>query len=75
MTRAIVAALIIPLLLAAVLVKSLLDLYAEERDLPESRRLNRRQDSKQRPVKPKFSPRNNVRKRRRQLQSPSTDGR
>ena len=74
LTMAIAAALIIPLFLAVILVKLLLDLYAEEPDSSESRQLDRRQDFKQRLVKPDFSPRNDVRKRRRQLQSPSTDG-
>jgi hypothetical protein len=71
----IVAALIISLFLGVILVKLLLDLYAEEPDSPESRQLDRRQGSKQRPIKPEFSPRNNVRRHRRPFQSPSTDGR
>jgi hypothetical protein len=75
LTMAIVAALIMCLLMGTILVKLLLDLYAEEPDLADSRRLDRPQDSKQRPVKPEFSRGNNVRKHSRQLQSPSTDGR
>jgi hypothetical protein len=73
LTMAIAAALIIPLFLAVILVKLLLDLYAEEPDSSESRQLDRRQDFKQRPVKPESSPHNDVRSRR-QLQSPGTDG-
>jgi hypothetical protein len=75
LTVAIVAALITCLLLGTILVKLLLDLYAEESDSPESRLLDWTQDSKQRPVKPDFSRGNSVRRHSRQLQSPSTDGR
>jgi hypothetical protein len=74
LTMAIVAALIICLFLGTILVKLLLDLYAEEPDSPESRLLDRPQDSKPRPVKPEFSRGNDVRRHSRQLQSPSTDG-
>jgi hypothetical protein len=48
LTTVIAAALIIPLFLAVILVKLLLDLYAEEPDSSESRQLDRRQDLKQR---------------------------
>jgi hypothetical protein len=52
LTMAVVAALIITLCLAVILVKLLLDLHADEPESSESRQLDRRQDSKQRAVKP-----------------------
>ena len=74
LTAAIVAALIICLILGTILVKLLLDLYAEEPGSEDPRRLDRRQDSERRPIKAEFSRDNDVRRHRRQLQSPSTDG-
>jgi hypothetical protein len=74
LTAAIVAALIICLFMGTILVKLLLDLYAEEPDSEDPRGLDRRQDSKKRPIKAEFSRGNDVRRHRRQLQSPSTDG-
>ncbi len=54
MTMAVVAAaLMIPLFLVGV-VKLLLDLYAEEPDLPESRHQERRRDSDQGSVTPLY---------------------
>jgi hypothetical protein len=73
LTMVIGAALIILLFLAVVIVKLLLDLYAEEPLSSESRQPDRRQDFNQRPVKPESSLRTDVGKRRRRLQSPSTD--
>lgn len=64
LTMAIVAGLIVSLFLGIILVKLLLDLHAEEPDSSESRQLDRRQDSKQRPVKLQFSSRNNAQKHR-----------
>jgi predicted lipid-binding transport protein (Tim44 family) len=75
LTMAIVAALIMCLFLGVILVRLLLDLHATEPDSPESRQSDRRQDSQQSSAKAEFSRGNDLRRHRRQSQSPSTDGR
>lgn len=74
LTLATIAALIISLSLAVILVKVLLDLYAEEPESSESRKLDRRRDSQRRAVRPESSLHNDAWKHG-ELRSPSADGR
>jgi hypothetical protein len=52
---AIVAVLLIPLFLAAIVINLLLDLYADEPDSPESGQQDRRRDSNQSSANPNTS--------------------